>query len=103
MGYVVAANRFDTDGYREHSAAQRDVVNAKLVFAADDDTRVTVIGSSQHQPESQDPLGLTQAQVDADPRQADPVAALFNTRKTVNQLQGGVAVEQRCPSNRRCA
>ncbi len=37
--------------------------------------------------------GLTQAQWDADPRQADPVAMLFNTRKTVNQLQGGVAVE----------
>ncbi len=31
VGYVVAANRFDTDGYREHSAAQRDIVNAKLV------------------------------------------------------------------------
>jgi iron complex outermembrane receptor protein len=94
VGYVVAANRFDTDGYRQHSAAQRDLVNAKLVFAPTTQTRVTVIGSSQHQPDSQDPLGLTQAQVDADPRQADPVALLFNTRKTVNQMQGGVAVEQ---------
>ena len=99
VGYVVAANRFDTDGYREHSAAQREVVNAKLVFAPTAQTRVTVIGSSQHQPESQDPLGLTQAQVDADPRQADPVALLFNTRKTVNQLQGGIAVEQDVASN----
>lgn len=94
VGYVVAANHFETDGYRAHSAATRDVVNAKLVFAPREGMRVTVIGNSQHQPESQDPLGLTQAQVDADPRQADPVALLFNTRKTVNQLQGGVAVEQ---------
>ena len=40
VGYVVAANHFDTDGYREHSAAPRDVVNAKLVFApADADAR----------------------------------------------------------------
>lgn len=94
VGYVVAANRFETDGYRAHSAAIRNVVNAKLVFAPREAMRVTVIGNSQHQPESQDPLGLTQAQVDADPRQADPAALRFNTRKTVNQLQGGVAVEQ---------
>jgi iron complex outermembrane receptor protein len=94
VGYVVAANHFETDGYRVHSSATRDIVNAKLVFAPAEGTRVTVIGNSQHQPESQDPLGLTQAQVDANPRQADPVALLFNTRKTVNQLQGGIAVEQ---------
>ena len=99
VGYVVAASRFDTDGYREHSAAQRDIVNAKLVFSPTDQTRVTVIGSSQHQPETQDPLGLTQAQVESDPRQVDPVALLFNTRKTVNQLQGGVAVEQDVTTN----
>jgi iron complex outermembrane receptor protein len=93
VGYVVAANHFDTDGYRDHSAATRDVANAKLVFNIAAATRVTVIGSSQHQPDSQDPLGLTQAQWDANPRQADPVTELFNTRKTVNQLQGGVAIE----------
>ncbi|MFO1324732.1 MAG: TonB-dependent receptor [Burkholderiales bacterium] len=94
VGYVVAANEFDTDGYRAHSAASRAIVNAKLVFAPAEGTRITVIGNNQHQPESQDPLGLTQAQVDANPRQADPVAILFNTRKTINQLQGGIAVEQ---------
>lgn len=99
VGYVVAANHFETDGYRAHSAATRNVVNAKLVFDAAERTRVTVIGSSQHQPDSQDPLGLTQAQVDADPRQADPLAVLFNTRKTVNQLQGGLAVEQGLSDN----
>ena len=93
VGYVIAANGFGTDGYRDHSAATRDVVNAKLVWVAGEATRVTLIGSSQHQPDSQDPLGLTQAQVDANPRQADPAATLFDTRKTVNQMQGGVAVE----------
>jgi iron complex outermembrane receptor protein len=99
LGYVVAANRFDTDGYRQHSAAQRELVNAKLVYAPSAQTRVTMIGSSQHQPDSQDPLGLTQAQVEADPRQADPAALLFDTRKTVNQVQGGVAVEHDLASN----
>ncbi len=93
LGYVAAANRFDTEGYRDHAAATRDVVNAKLTFVPSTNMRVTVIGSSQNQPESQDPLGLTQAQWDANPRQANPVATLFNTRKSVTQLQGGVALE----------
>ena len=93
IGYVVAANRFDTEGYRDHAAATRDVVNAKLSFIPGTNLRVTVIGSSQNQPESQDPLGLTQAQWDANPRQTAPVATLFNTRKSVTQLQGGVALE----------
>ena len=48
-----------------------------------------MIGSSQDQPDSQDPLGLTRAQWEADPRQADPVATQFDTRKTIDQLQGG--------------
>ena len=94
IGYVAAFSNFDTDGYREHSSALRQVANAKLAFNATDTTHVTMVGSSQYQPETQDPLGLTYAQWQADPRQADPVATLFNTRKTINQIQGGVAIDQ---------
>ena len=93
-GYVVAANRFATDGYRDHSEASRDLVNAKLKFAIDPDTRITLIANSLYQPEAQDPLGLSRAQWEANPRQADPSAELFNTRKTVNQTQVGAAIER---------
>jgi len=95
VGYVLAANHFATDGYRDHSDASRDLVNAKLRFDVDADTRITLIGNSLHQPEAQDPLGLTRAQWEANPRQADLSAELFNTRKTVNQQQGGAAIERR--------
>ena len=57
-------------------------------------TRVTVIGSTQNQPHTQDPLGLTYAQWQADPRQADPVTTLFNTNKTIHQYQGGMVIDQ---------
>ncbi len=49
-----------------------------------------MIGNALRQPDAQDPLGLTRAQWEADPRQADPAAMRFDTRKTVNQPQGGV-------------
>ena len=55
---------------------------------------MTLIGNSLYQPEAQDPLGLTKAQWYADPRQADPAATLFDTRKTVNQQQGGATWDQ---------
>ncbi|HEX4885206.1 MAG TPA: TonB-dependent receptor [Casimicrobiaceae bacterium] len=93
VGYVAAATRFDTDGYRDHSAATRDLAVGKLSFAAGERTRITLVGTSQDQPDAQDPLGLTRAQWDADPRSVDPAALRFDTRKTVRQLQGGMRVE----------
>src|SRR5438477_3423670 len=99
VGYVVAGNHFATDGYRDHSEASRDLVNAKLKFNVDPDTRVTLIANSLYQPEAQDPLGLTRAQWQADPRQSDPLSVLFNTRKTVNQQQGGATLERQLGSD----
>lgn len=95
VNYVVAGNHFATDGYRHHSEASRDLANVKLKVDVDPDTRVTLIGNSFYQPDAHDPLGLTRAQWEADPRQADVSAGVFNTRKTVNQQQGGIALERR--------
>jgi iron complex outermembrane recepter protein len=95
FGGVFAANAFVTDGYREHSHATRNLTNTKLKFEVGPDTTVTLIGNSLYQPDAQDPLGLTHAEWLADPRQSDPVSVLFNTRKTVDQQQGGLAIEQR--------
>ncbi|HZQ60277.1 MAG TPA: TonB-dependent receptor [Casimicrobiaceae bacterium] len=94
-GYVLATSRFDTAGYREHSAARRDLVNAKVTLDPAADTHMTFIASSQYQPETQDPLGLTRGQWQANPRGVDPAALLFDTRKTILQEQGGASVEQR--------
>ena len=94
VGYVVAASRLDTDGYRDHSSARRDLLNAK-VTAGSDRTRITMIGSVQDQPGTEDPLGLTRAQWESNPRQVDPVAIQFDTRKTIRQQQGGLNVEHK--------
>src|SRR4030095_12862267 len=73
-GYVVAANEFDTQGYRDHSSARRDVVNAKLRVDLTEATRLILIGNSQYQPETQDPLGLTRAPREAGPPHSEPSA-----------------------------
>jgi iron complex outermembrane receptor protein len=94
-GAVVAATHFATDGWRDHSAARREITNAKLVFMPSEDTRITVIGNTQYQPETQDPLGLTRDQWAANRRGVDPSALAFDTRKTIDQVQGGASVVQR--------
>jgi iron complex outermembrane receptor protein len=92
---LAGISRFQTDGYRDHSAAERDQLNAKLVYAMGEATSLTMIVNALDQPESQDPLGLTAAQVEQDPRQASPAALLFDTRKSVRQSQGGLALDHR--------
>ena len=82
--------RFDTDGFRDHSAAQRDTANLWLRYRPDEASTLTFLGSALDQPDTQDPLGLTQEQLDADPTQAGLGAVEFNTRKSIRHLQGGL-------------
>ncbi len=91
--YVVAASHFETDGFRDHSAASRDLGVIKLALDLAPRTKLTLLGNLQSQPESQDPLGLTRAQWEADPRQADPAATTFDTRKSITQKQLGAAID----------
>ncbi len=94
VGYNAAVSRFETDGYRAHSAARRDSANARATLNFDDDHRLNVVFNYLDLPEAQDPLGLTRAQWDADPRSVASVAEQFDTRKSVEQLQGGLIYEQ---------
>ncbi len=90
---MLSASRFRTDGYRDHSAATRDIANGKLGVQLDDGSRLTLIANSVRI-DAQDPLGLTQAQLDSNPRAA-PLATQYDTRKTVDQTQVGLRYERR--------
>jgi len=92
LGYLAGVSRFRTDGFRDHSAASRDQLNAKLTVPLGNG-RLTLVANALDQPDAQDPLGLTRPQFEADPRQADAAALLFDTRKSVRQGQLGLAHE----------
>ncbi|NLG58768.1 MAG: TonB-dependent receptor [Gammaproteobacteria bacterium] len=93
FGYNFAVSRFDTDGWREHSAARRDVANLKLNFDLGDRRRLHLMGNYVDIPEAQDPLGLTAEQARENPRQAVVNAFQYNTRKSVRQGQAGALYE----------
>jgi iron complex outermembrane receptor protein len=90
---LIDASRFDTEGYREHSAARRDHANAKLKLDTGQRGVFTFIVNSLDQPETQDPLGLTADQVAQNRRQAGTNALAFNTRKSITQNQAGLVYD----------
>ena len=95
FGYALSASRFTTEGYRDHSAAVRNLGNAKLTLAPDADSKVTLVANRVSLSRAQDPLGLTRAQFEVDPRGVDPSALAFDTRKSFDQSQAGLVYERR--------
>ena len=89
----LAATAFTTDGARPQSAARRNQFNAIAEWRRAGGDRWRVVFNSVHQPFAQDPLGLTRAAFDADPRGTDPVALQFDTRKTTAEDQLGLRWE----------
>src|SRR5256885_12524595 len=92
---IVDASHFHTEGYRQHSEANRDHVNGKLKYELNPDTSFALVANTLRQPQTQDPLGLDRNQLQQDPRQATPQAIQFNTRKTISQDQLGITLSHR--------
>jgi iron complex outermembrane receptor protein len=61
VDYLLSAGRFETDGYRDHSAADRDIVNGKFGSRARR-RQPTDAGRNSVHLNAQDPLGLTAEQ-----------------------------------------
>ncbi|MFZ6646512.1 TonB-dependent receptor family protein [Undibacterium sp. TJN25] len=93
IDYLLSATRFSTEGNRDHSAARKNLGNAKFGWHPDDSSKLTFMLNSVDLT-AQDPLGLTRQQFETAPRSA-PLADLYNTRKTVSQTQGGLVYEKR--------
>src|SRR5690606_36703318 len=94
LGYALAASRFKTDGWRDHSAAERSWLNLKLHAGLPGDGRLVLVGNHFDAPDALDPLGLDWYQLQVDPRQVTGVAHQINTRKSEHQDQVVLRWEQ---------
>ena len=92
-GLVADYGTFSTSGYRANSAAERNQFNGKLSFAPNAQTNVHVVFNRFDMPLAQDPLGLTRAQLTAEPTQAGNNAIEKFTRKIVLQNQLGSSIQ----------
>lgn len=95
VDYNIAGSEFLSGGYRPHSRVRRESDNARFGVDLGDRKKLTIVANRLNQPISQDALGLTREQVDADPRQVASAATRYNTRKRILQNQLGAIYEQR--------
>ncbi|TCB25715.1 TonB-dependent receptor [Acinetobacter sp. ANC 4635] len=87
--YVISSSYFDTDGYREHSAADKVLNNAKLTWNLSDGSKINWV-TNYVKINADDPMGLTRALWEQNPKQAVSSAETYNTRKEIEQTQTGV-------------
>ncbi|MEO7581216.1 MAG: TonB-dependent receptor [Massilia sp.] len=111
VGYVLDASRFETDGYRSHSAATRDQAYAKLSMTPTEGGKLTLVANGLRQNDTQDPLGVTWATLQRDPRAGEidltdtqspqrTLAERYDTRKSITHQQAGLAYDQRFGDDR---
>jgi len=87
--YVISSSYFDTDGYREHSGAEKVLNNGKLSWNLDDGSKINWV-TNYVKIHADDPQGLTRDQWNANPKQQVPFLKQFNVRKDIEQTQTGV-------------
>ncbi|BBV65919.1 TonB-dependent receptor [Klebsiella sp. STW0522-44] len=92
VDYTVSTNRFTTHGYRDHSAARKNLANAKLGVRINDVSKLTLLFNTVDI-KANDPAGLTKSEMDAD-RQQSPRGDQYNMRKSVKQTQAGLRYER---------
>ncbi|MGO3743655.1 TonB-dependent receptor family protein [Kerstersia sp.] len=91
--YTLSASRQTLDGWRDHSAMSKNQGNARLDFSLADDSKLTLLANYAliH---ADDPLGLSAAEMAANPRGVTANALAFNTRKNTRQSQIGLRYEK---------
>lgn len=87
--YVISSSYFDTDGYREHSGAEKVLNNAKLSWNLDDGSKINWV-TNYVKIHADDPGGLTRADWQNNPKQVVQNVLDYNARKEIEQTQTGL-------------
>ena len=87
--YIVSSSYFDTDGYRDHSGANKVLSNAKLTWNLDDGSKINWV-TNYVKIHADDPGGLTRADWEKNPKQVAKNVLDYNARKTIDQTQTGL-------------
>ncbi len=87
--YVISSSYFDTDGFRDHSAAQKVLNNAKLTWNLDDGSKINWV-MNRVDINADDPQGLSREQWKTNPKQVNDRTNTYNVRKEIEQTQTGL-------------
>ena len=87
--YVISSSYFDTDGFRDHSTAQKVLNNAKLTWNLEDGSKINWV-MNRVDIDADDPQGLSREQWKANPKQVNDRTNTYNVRKEIEQTQTGL-------------
>ncbi|WP_104488007.1 TonB-dependent receptor [Acinetobacter indicus] len=87
--YVISSSYFDTDGFRDHSAAQKVLNNAKLTWNLEDGSKINWV-MNRVDIDADDPQSLKHEQWKANPKQVNDSKNTYNVRKEIEQTQTGL-------------
>lgn len=87
--YIISSSYFDTDGYREHSGAEKMLNNAKLSWNLDDGSKINWV-TNYVKIHADDPQGLNRDQWNANPKQVNDADNTYKVRKDIEQTQTGI-------------
>jgi Outer membrane receptor proteins, mostly Fe transport len=87
--YIISSSYFDTDGYRDHSGADKVLNNAKLSWNLDDGSKINWV-TNYVKINADDPGGLTRADWQNNPKQVSQNVLDYNARKKIEQTQTGL-------------
>lgn len=87
--YVISSSYFDTDGFRDHSAAQKVLNNAKLTWNLEDGSKINWV-MNRVDIDADDPQGLSREQWKTNPKQVNDRTNTYNVRKEIEQTQTGL-------------
>jgi iron complex outermembrane recepter protein len=90
LDYNLDLTHFSWDGYRPHQDAHDNSFNTKVDYTFGPRNTLTFVANVISRPGADDALGLTAAQFAANPDQTAPTALQFDTRKGLEQQEGGL-------------
>ncbi len=94
LNYIVNTSHYETNGYRDFTAAKRDLTHTKFSYKPNDDTKVTFVASYLDQPDAQDPGGITPTQFKQDSKQVNSASVYTaNQRSSKSQTQAGLTID----------
>lgn len=94
LGARIQASHLTADGNRPHASAEREQLGAQVYYQFDNGVQAQWRFDKEDAPLLQDPLGLTEAQWQADPYQLNSSAEFFNTRKSIEHQQNAFSLRQ---------
>jgi len=90
LNYLFNISDMQSDGYRDHSEAENTLLNARFIFAIDDESELGVVLNATDQPVARDPGGINLDQAETDPTSARQRNVDFDAGEVLEQQRFGL-------------